>query len=50
MDVNGRTADYDIDPIFLERWSPRAFTGEAISDAELFRIFEAARWAPSSFN
>jgi len=50
MDVNGRTADYDIDPIFLERWSPRAFTGEAISDADLFRIFEAARWAPSSFN
>jgi len=48
--INGRTADHDIDPIFLERWSPRAFTGEAISDEDLFSFFEAARWAPSSSN
>jgi nitroreductase len=46
----GRTSDYDIEPIFLQRWSPRAFTGAPISDAELFSIFEAARWAPSSYN
>jgi nitroreductase len=45
-----RTADHDIEPIFLERWSPRAFTGEAMPQAELLRIFEAARWAPSSYN
>jgi len=25
-------------------------TGEALSDEELFPLFEAARWAPSSFN
>ena len=48
--VANRTADHDIDPIFLERWSPRAFTGEQISEAELMSIFEAARWAPSSYN
>lgn len=47
---NGRTADYPIDPIFLDRWSPRTATGEAISDADLFTMFEAARWAPSSSN
>ena len=48
--ANSRTADYPIDPLFLERWSPRAFTDEAISQAELLTLLEAARWAPSSFN
>ncbi len=45
-----RVADYPIEPVFLERWSPRAFTGEAMSEAELFTLFEAARWAPSAYN
>ncbi len=49
-EANGRKADHEIEPIFLERWSPRAFTGEPISEAELFRLFEAARWAPSTYN
>jgi nitroreductase len=48
--ANSRVADYPIEPFFLERWSPRAFTGEAMPDADLKTIFEAARWAPSSFN
>jgi nitroreductase len=48
--ANSRTAGHPIDEIFLHRWSPRAFTGEAISDADLHTIFEAARWAPSSYN
>jgi nitroreductase len=48
--ANGRTADHAIDPIFLERWSPRAFTPEVISEADLQVLFEAARWAPSSSN
>lgn len=47
---NGRTADHPIAPIFLDRWSPRSFTGEPIPDADLFTILEAARWAPSSSN
>lgn len=45
-----RTADHPIDPLFLERWSPRAFDGSDIPDADLMTIFEAARWAPSAFN
>lgn len=48
--ANSRTADHPIDKIFLERWSPRAFTGEAISEHDLRTMFEAARWAPSSYN
>jgi hypothetical protein len=28
---NGRTAECSIDPMFLDRWSSRAFTGEPIS-------------------
>ena len=47
---NGRTADHPIAVLFLDRWSPRSFTGEPISDADLFTILEAARWAPSSSN
>jgi nitroreductase len=48
--ANGRTADHDIDPSFLNRWSPRAFTGEAMPQEVLMRLFEAARWAPSAIN
>jgi len=47
---NPRKADHAVSPHFLERWSPRAFTGEAIPDSVLMRIFEAARWAPSASN
>jgi nitroreductase len=45
-----RTADYPIEEIFLKRWSPRAMSGEAISEEHLMQLFEAARWAPSSGN
>ena len=45
-----RQAQYDINPLLLHRWSPRAMSGEEISDTELMRLFEAARWAPSSYN
>src|SRR5260370_38717373 len=45
-----RKADFLIEPLLLDRWSPRAMSGEEISHEELMRLFEAARWAPSSFN
>ena len=47
---NYRQADYPIEPSFLNRWSPRAFTGETISETELLTILEAGRWAPSAYN
>ncbi|AHF99544.1 NAD(P)H-flavin oxidoreductase [Halostagnicola larsenii XH-48] len=45
-----RDPDYDIDPLFVNRWSPRAMTGEALEEEEFLPLFEAARWAPSAFN
>jgi nitroreductase len=45
-----RQADHPIDSIFVKRWSPRAMAGEPISEQELMTLFEAARWAPSSYN
>jgi nitroreductase len=45
-----RKADFLIEPLLLDRWSPRPMSGEEISQEELMRLFEAARWAPSSFN
>ena len=48
--ANARTSDYPIDPVFLERWSPRAYDGQALSDTEVMTLLEAARWAPSSYN
>jgi nitroreductase len=45
-----RKPNYPIHPLLLNRWSPRAMSGETMSDEELFPLFEAARWAPSSFN
>lgn len=45
-----RQAEHPVHPQFLERWSPRAFTGEALDEATLRGFLEAARWAPSAFN
>ena len=45
-----RQPDHSIEPLFHERWSPRAMSGERLSEAELMSLFEAARWAPSCFN
>src|SRR3989440_8779023 len=47
---DSRKAEHPIESIFVRRWSPRAMTGEAISDAEMLTLFEAARWAPSTYN
>jgi nitroreductase len=45
-----RQADHPVDDLFLDRWSPRAMTGEEMPEADLLTLFEAARWAPSSYN
>ncbi len=47
---NSRVIEADLDPQFPDRWSPRSFSSEAVSDADLRTLFEAARWAPSCFN
>ena len=45
-----RIADHEIDPLFLRRWSPRAMSGEALTQETMLQLFEAARWAPSASN
>ena len=45
-----RVAEYPIDEQFLRRWSPRAMSGQPLTRDELFRLLEAAHWAPSSGN
>ena len=37
-------------PVFHERWSPRAFDDREVPAETLKKVFEAARWAASSFN
>lgn len=48
---NTRESEYPIDPLFLDRWSPRAFdTREAMPERDLLTILDAAHWAPSASN
>jgi nitroreductase len=44
------TPDHPIQPWITERWSPYAFSDRTVSDADLRSLFEAARWAASSYN
>ncbi|MBI2452114.1 nitroreductase family protein [Candidatus Pacearchaeota archaeon] len=46
---NERKPDYDVDKIFIDRWSPRSLSPD-LSEKELMSLFEAARWSPSSSN
>ena len=41
---------YEIHPLIKRRWSPRSFEDRPVEKEKLQRLFEAARWAPSSFN
>ena len=45
-----RKADNDINRVFLARRSSYIMSGESISAQELQSLFEASRWAPSSYN
>ncbi|HEX5056035.1 MAG TPA: nitroreductase family protein [Gammaproteobacteria bacterium] len=45
-----RETNFEIDPTFTQRWSPRAFTGEPLPDEILQAALEAARWSPSGGN
>ena len=44
------TSGLSVHQQFLERWSPRAMTGQSLQEVELLTLVEAARWAPSCFN
>lgn len=42
--------DYPIHRLLKKRWSPRSFSNQSIDENTLYQLFEAARWAPSSYN
>ena len=47
---NDRVAEVEVDSMFTDRWSPRAFLSDPLSELQIKALFEAARWAPSCFN
>lgn len=48
--VDVASCTVEVHPLIRQRWSPATFQRRPV-DAELLRtVFEAARWAPSSFN
>ncbi|MFQ5818024.1 MAG: nitroreductase family protein [Terriglobia bacterium] len=42
--------EYPIHELLRQRWSPRAFAARSVEPEKLRSLFEAVRWAPSSFN
>jgi nitroreductase len=47
---NPRIPENEVDSMFSDRWSPRAFLSDPIPSHHLASLFEAARWAPSCYN
>src|SRR2546422_11579486 len=41
---------YPIHDLLRRRWSPRAFSSRPVEPDKLRSLWEAARWAPSSYN
>jgi nitroreductase len=41
---------HPIESLLQHRWSPRVFASKSVEREVLLRLFEAARWAPSSYN
>lgn len=43
-------SDVPLHDLLARRWSPRAFSEKAVDNSIFERLFEAARWSPSSYN
>ena len=43
-------ADHPVHALITKRWSPYSFDSRSVPDEDLRSLFEAARWAPSSYN
>jgi nitroreductase len=43
-------ADHPVHALITKRWSPYSFASRSVPDEDLRSLFEAARWAPSSYN
>jgi len=44
------STDHPVHELIARRWSPYGFSDRPVSEADLKSLFEAARWAPSSYN
>lgn len=44
------STDYPVHELISTRWSPYSFDQRAVTDEDLRSLFEAVRWAPSSYN
>lgn len=47
---NSASPDHPIHELISKRWSPYSYSNRLVPQADLLSIFEAARWAASSFN
>ena len=50
MSDHRASTEYPIHELLATRWSPYAFQDRPVPKADLLSVFEAARWAASSFN
>lgn len=50
MSKKSAFTDHPIHELLAERWSPYAFQDLPVSESDLRSLFEAARWAASSYN
>lgn len=50
MIIKKASTDYPIHALLADRWSPYAFADRPVPETDLRSVFEAARWAPSSYN
>lgn len=48
--VKDARPDHPVHDLIARRWSPYAFADRPVADADLKSLFEAARWAASSYN
>ncbi len=44
------SADHPIHELLAQRWSPYSFSERSVTSDDIRSLFEAARWAPSSYN
>ncbi len=50
MTTKTALTDHPIHPLIAGRWSPYAFGAKSVADDDIRSLFEAARWAASSYN
>jgi nitroreductase len=50
MTIKKAVIDHPILQVLAERWSPYGFDDRPVAEEDLLSLFEAARWAASSYN